>query len=79
MSLFDTIDKDLDRVTKGATVRKQLTDKLIELALPYDYCEGVGDAGSQPVVKMEPDSVDSLSAEVGEKRKMCVSDHFIPI
>lgn len=74
MTLFDTMDKTLDRVKRNTNTGKlktDLMDKLIELAPPYDYCEGTDDAGNQPVIKTEPDAMDCLSEEVGEKRKSC--------
>ncbi|KAM6502915.1 hypothetical protein JOM56_002892 [Amanita muscaria] len=49
MTLFDTMDKTLDR--------------------------GTDDIGNQPVIKTEPDAMDCLSEEVGEKRKSYV---FLP-
>jgi hypothetical protein len=68
MTLFNTIDTELDRILQsfGADKAKnELMNTLIELAPPYDYCEGIED----PVVKTEPDVVDNLAVEVGEKRK----------
>ncbi|KAF8627032.1 hypothetical protein AX15_004566 [Amanita polypyramis BW_CC] len=70
MALFDTIDKELERIMNGPVTEKskaELMDKLIDLAPPYDYCEGVEEESSHSVVKTEPD--ENLGVEVGEKRK----------
>ncbi|KAK2464438.1 hypothetical protein APHAL10511_003586 [Amanita phalloides] len=68
MTLFSTVDKELEGVVTSTATEKHkvaLMNALMELAPPYDYCEGVG----EPVVKTEPDEIENLSAEVGEKRK----------
>ena len=68
MTLFNTIDTELDRILQSVGAEKaknELMNTLIELAPPYDYCEGIEDL----VVKTEPDVVENLAVEVGEKRK----------
>ena len=68
MMLFNTIDTELDRILQSfgpEKAKNELMTTLIELAPPYDYCEGIED----PVVKTEPDVVENLGVEVGEKRK----------
>lgn len=68
MTLFNTIDTELERILHSFGAEKaknELMNTLIELAPPYDYCEGIED----PVVKTEPDVVENLGVEVGEKRK----------
>jgi hypothetical protein len=74
MTLFNTIDTELERVLQNLGAEKtktELMNTLIELAPPYDYCEGTAD----PIVKTEPDVVENLGVEVGEKRKPYVSPY----
>ena len=76
MTLFNTIDKDLEYVLKNIAAEKpkaELMNALMELAPPYDYYEGMDD----PVVKTEPDVVEHLGVEVGEKRKPYVPPCFL--
>ncbi|KAF8636847.1 hypothetical protein AX17_003221 [Amanita inopinata Kibby_2008] len=72
MSAFLTIDKELDQILRNRnskTSKDELMERLIELAPPFDYCESMEDESFIPVIKTEPDSVDGLVAEIGDKRK----------
>jgi len=76
MTLFNTIDKDLEYILKNIGAEKpkaELMNALMELAPPYDYYEGM----DEPVVKTEPDVVEHLGVEIGEKRKPYVFPCFL--
>ncbi|PFH47106.1 hypothetical protein AMATHDRAFT_68424 [Amanita thiersii Skay4041] len=71
MSLFHTLDEELDRTLRvePSAVNEKLTNRLAALAPAYDYYEDIDTGDTLRLVKSEPDLSDDLVVDVGEKRK----------